>query len=61
MSNYFDYIISLGNDCSVAGSLRKLKFKEASYPFDWILSNPYFTRVAPSARDPAINQTSSCA
>jgi len=42
MSNYFDYIISLGNDCSISGSLRKLKFKEASYPFDWNITSINF-------------------
>ena len=32
---YFDRVISLGQDCSVAGSLRTIKYKEYSYPFDW--------------------------
>ena len=32
---YFDRIISLGQDCSVAGSLRNIKYKDFSYPFDW--------------------------
>lgn len=32
---YYDRIISLGQDCSVAGSLRNIKYKEFSYPFDW--------------------------
>ena len=39
---YFDRIISIGQDCSVAGSLRKLKYKEFSYPFDWNVTNLEF-------------------
>ena len=42
MNKYYDYIISLGNDCSIAGNLRKLKFKEASYPFDWNITSIHF-------------------
>jgi hypothetical protein len=33
--NNYTKIISLGNNCSVGTTLRKLKFKDASYPFDW--------------------------
>ena len=33
---YFDRIISLGQDCGVAGSLRTIKYKEFSYPFHLI-------------------------
>lgn len=32
---YFDRIVSLGMDCSVAGSLRNIKYKESTYIFDW--------------------------
>jgi hypothetical protein len=42
MKNFFDRIISLGGDCSVAGSLRDLKYKEASYMFDWVVSDINF-------------------
>ena len=33
--NYFDRIISLGQDCGVAGGMRNIGYKECSYPFDW--------------------------
>lgn len=33
--NYFDRIISLGQDCGVAGAMRTIGYKEYSYPFDW--------------------------
>lgn len=39
---YFDRIISLGEDCSVAGSLRNIKYKEFSYPFDWTVTKLNF-------------------
>ncbi len=39
---YYDLIISLGQDCSVAGSLRNLKYKNASYPFDWNVTSLNF-------------------
>lgn len=39
MKVFFDRIISLGGDCSIAGSLRDLKYKEASYMFDWVVSD----------------------
>lgn len=32
-------IISLGPNCHTAGILKKLKLKNESYPFDWILTN----------------------
>lgn len=34
----YDYFISLGEDCSVAGALRNLKYKDMSYPFDWCVT-----------------------
>ena len=39
---YYDKIISIGSDCSVAGSLRNLKYKDATYPFDWCVSKISF-------------------
>lgn len=39
---YFDRIISLGQDCGVAGSLRKMEYKESTYPFDWNVTNMGF-------------------
>lgn len=39
---YFDRIISLGQDCGVAGSLRTIKYKEFSYPFDWNITSLNF-------------------
>ena len=41
---YFDRIISLGQDCGVAGSLRKLEYKDATYPFDWNITNMVFIK-----------------
>lgn len=41
---YFDYIISLGSDCSVAGTLRELKFKHYSFPFDWNVTHLEFIK-----------------
>ena len=39
---YFDRIISLGQDCAVAANLRKFKFKDSTYPFDWNITNIKF-------------------
>lgn len=39
---YFDRIISIGQDCGVAGSLRNIKYKECSYPFDWNVTSLEF-------------------
>ncbi len=39
---YYNKIISIGSDCSVAGSLRNLKYKDATYPFDWCISKINF-------------------
>lgn len=36
----FKYIISLGEKCHTASFLKRNNFKKASYPFDWIFSNP---------------------
>lgn len=33
--HYFDRIISIGQDCGVAGTLRKLTYKDYTYHFDW--------------------------
>lgn len=41
MKEHFDLVISIGTDCSVAGSLRSLCYKEASYPFDWAVSDDF--------------------
>ena len=41
---YFDRIISIGQDCGVAGSLRKKGYKESSYPFDWSVTNLNFIK-----------------
>lgn len=41
---YFDKIISIGQDCSVGEGLRQLKFKEASYPFDWSITSLEFIK-----------------
>jgi hypothetical protein len=38
MNDYYR-IIPLGGDCGVAGSLRKIGYKEKSYCFDWVVSN----------------------
>lgn len=35
----FQHYISLGHCCSVAGDLKMLGFREASLPFDWVISN----------------------
>jgi hypothetical protein len=35
------YIISLGDKCHTASFLKRNNLKKASYPFDWIFSNPY--------------------
>lgn len=35
---HFDRIISIGQDCGVGRALRTLKYKDASYPFDWSVS-----------------------
>ena len=34
----FNYIISLGGDCTIGEVLRNLKYKDYSYPFDWSVS-----------------------
>ena len=34
----YQHIISLGHFCAVASELDKLGFREASLPFDWIIS-----------------------
>ena len=41
---YFDKIISIGQDCSVGEGLRQLKFKDASYPFDWSITSLEFIK-----------------
>ena len=41
---YFDRIISIGSDCSVAGGLRNIQFKEFSYPFDWNVTKLKFIK-----------------
>ena len=38
------YAMSLGNTCHVAYLLKRLRWKPASYPFDWIRSNPEMVR-----------------
>jgi hypothetical protein len=35
------YIISLGEKCHTSSFLKRNYLKKASYPFDWIFSNPY--------------------
>lgn len=35
----FYRIISLGSDCSVAGSLRNLKYKDTTHVFDWCVTS----------------------
>ena len=39
---FFDRVISLGNDCAVAGGMRNIGYKEFSYPFDWNFTNLKF-------------------
>lgn len=39
---YYYRIISLGGDCSVAGSLRNIGYKETSYCFDWMVTKLSF-------------------
>ncbi len=34
----FEHVISLGFFCSPALELKKLGFRDASYPFDWVIS-----------------------
>jgi hypothetical protein len=40
MNEYYHRIIPLGGDCSVAGSLRKIGYKETTYGFDWTVTKP---------------------
>ena len=42
LNQYYYRVISLGGDCSVAGSIRKSEYKESSYPFDWTVSKLTF-------------------
>ena len=39
MKKRFDRIVSLGSFCSVAMELEKKGLREASYPFDWMISD----------------------
>jgi hypothetical protein len=41
---YFNRIISIGQDCGVAGSLREKLYKDSSYPFDWNVTNLKFIK-----------------
>ena len=43
---YFDHMISLGQDCSVAGSLRTLGYKQNTFPFDWNVTFLSFVKNA---------------
>ena len=38
----FDNFISIGGDCGVGTALRNLRYKDASYPFDWSITNFQF-------------------
>ena len=38
MNEYYHRIISLGGDCSVAGSLRKIGYRDTTYGFDWTVT-----------------------
>lgn len=38
------HVISIGSICHIAHLLKLLKWKTASYPFDWIRSNPRMVR-----------------
>ena len=40
--NYYFRVISLGDDCVVAGSLRRFGYKECSYCFDWNITTLNF-------------------
>jgi hypothetical protein len=42
MEQYYYRIIPIGSDCGVAGSLRKIGYKEASYCFDWMVTKLNF-------------------
>ena len=37
----FKHVISLGSYCSVAQALKDLTFRDASYPFDWVISESF--------------------
>lgn len=41
MKEHFDLVISIGTDCSVAGSLRAIGYKDSSYPFDWAVTDDF--------------------
>jgi hypothetical protein len=41
-NNSFDEIISLGNNCSIATTLRNLKQRNLAYPFDWNITHLSF-------------------
>ncbi len=43
-SPHFTHFISLGYFCSVAMELERYGFRNASYPFDWLIT-PYFDQV----------------
>lgn len=45
----FEHVISLGTFCYAGWLIKKLGLKQASYPFDWIFSNP--AMVADILRD----------
>ena len=57
---YFDRIISLGQDCAVAASLRKFKFKDSSYPFDWNITNIKFIADCFRTKFDIFNEISDC-
>lgn len=57
---YFDRIISLGQDCGVAASLRKFKFKDSSYPFDWNITNIKFIADCFRTKFDIFNEISDC-
>lgn len=37
----FKYVISLGSYCPVAQAIKDLSFRNASYPFDWVISESF--------------------
>ena len=42
MVQYYYRVISLGGECSVSGSLRKIGYKKKSYCFDWTVTKLNF-------------------
>lgn len=43
--NEFDFVVSLGYDCSCAMNLRKLGLRSCSSPFDWLTEADIWTRI----------------